>query len=85
MKRVQKNKSTNTKPLLPVSWEQNKMQVKSIDVYGIEARLRKSKIKEDKEVLHYINQLKEALARQQELTGHAISKIKELSKPLGDK
>lgn len=51
---------------------------KSIDVYGIEARLRK----DDKETWNYIKKLKEALTKQQELTGIAIGKIRELSTEL---
>lgn len=51
---------------------------KSIDVYRIEARLRK----DDKETWNYINKLKESLAKQQELTGIAIGKIRELSTEL---
>lgn len=55
------------------------IQVKQIDVYGIEDRLRKSKLPEDKEVLHYINSLKEALKKQRELMAEAITKLVELS------
>lgn len=51
--------------------------VKSIDVYGIEARLRKDQSKEGKEIWHYVKALKEALGRQQKLTGEAISKLRE--------
>ncbi len=57
------------------------IQVKSIDVYAIEDRLRKDKTKEGIEAWQYVKALKEALKRQQELTGTAINKIKELSKP----
>lgn len=56
-------------------------QVKSIDVYGIEDRLRKSKNKEDKEVLQYIKALKESYKRQQDLVATCLRKIKELSNP----
>lgn len=56
------------------------IQVKSIDVYGIEDRLRKSKSKEDKEVLQYIKALKEAYARQGDLVKMCMSKIKSLTK-----
>lgn len=53
-------------------------QVKSIDVYGIEERLRKDK--DLKDVWQYVKSLKEALVRQQELTGKVISKLKEVSR-----
>jgi hypothetical protein len=53
------------------------IQVKQIDVYGIEARMRKDKSKEGKENWHYVKALKEALTRQQRLTGEAISKVKQ--------
>ena len=56
------------------------IRVKSIDVYGIEDRLRKSKSKEDKEVWQYIKSLKEAYQRQQDLTKLAMKKIRELAK-----
>lgn len=53
-------------------------QVKSIDVYKIEERLRKDKDLAD--VWLYVKRLKEALVRQQELTGKAISKLREQAK-----
>jgi hypothetical protein len=56
------------------------IQVKSIDVYGIHDRLRKDKSKEGKEVWNYVNQLNEALKRQQALTGEAIGKLTRVSK-----
>lgn len=52
------------------------IQVKCIDVYAIEARLRADKTKEGKEVWNYVKKLKEALKRQQELTALAISKLR---------
>jgi ABC-type uncharacterized transport system YnjBCD substrate-binding protein len=55
------------------------IQVKSIDVYGIEARLRKDKSKEGKEVWNYVKKLKEALERQQKLTADAIAKLRQNS------
>lgn len=55
------------------------IQVNSIDVYGIEARLRKDKSKEGKEVWHYVKKLKEALTRQQQLTALVISKLRQES------
>lgn len=60
------------------------IQVRSIDVYGIHERLRKDKSKEGKEVWNYIKRLNEALTRQQELTAHAISKLREYAKKGGD-
>jgi hypothetical protein len=56
------------------------IRVKSIDVYGIEDRLRKSKDPKDKEVLQYIKALKEALKRQQDLTNECISKLRQVGK-----
>lgn len=52
------------------------IQVKSIDVYGIEERLRKDQTKEGKETWNYVKKLKEALERQQKLTAEAISKLR---------
>ena len=57
------------------------IQVKSIDVYGIEQRLRDNK---DKETLNYIKKLNEALTRQQELTNMAISKLKRYAEKYGN-
>lgn len=54
------------------------MQVKAIDVYGIEERIRKT----DKDCWIYIKRLKEANEREKDLTKLAISKIRELSKQL---
>lgn len=56
------------------------IQVKSIDVYGIEDRLRKSKLPEDKEVLQYIKALKEAYKRQCDITQLAIKKLRSVTK-----
>lgn len=50
--------------------------VKSIDVYGIEARLR---LEGNKDVLNYIRALKEALGRQQDVTAKAIKRLRELT------
>jgi len=55
-------------------------QVKNIDVYAIEARLRADKTKEGKEVWNYVKKLKEALVRQQELTRLSISKLRDSEK-----
>lgn len=52
------------------------IQVKSIDVYAIHERLRKDKSKEGKETWNYVKRLNEALERQKELTGLAISKLR---------
>ncbi len=52
------------------------IQVKQIDVYGIEERLRKDKTKEGVETWNYVKKLKEALVRQQQLTSEAISKLR---------
>lgn len=60
------------------------IQVKSIDVYGIEARLRKSKTKEDKETLQYINALKEAHIRKDSLINDLMFKIKSSASKIGD-
>lgn len=49
--------------------------VKSIYVYSIEDRLRKSNVKEDKDTWQYIKKLKEAYERQGELTKKAMRKI----------
>lgn len=57
------------------------IQVKQIDDYGIEQRLRESK---DKETLQYIKALKEALKRQQDLTNMAIAKIKRYAEKYGN-
>lgn len=54
------------------------MKVKQIDVYAIEDKLKKDKSLSD--IWHYVKALKEALVRQQELTGKAISKLREVSK-----
>lgn len=54
------------------------IQVKSIDVYGIEERLRKDKSQKD--VWQYVQSLKEALKRQQSLTALAIGKLRECAK-----
>jgi len=56
------------------------IEVKSIDVYTIEDRMRKDKTKEGKENWKYVCALKEACERQTELTAKAISKIREISK-----
>jgi hypothetical protein len=53
------------------------IQVNSLDVYGLEEKLRKSDDPLVKEAWHYIKQLKEALKRQQELTAKAIQKLRE--------
>lgn len=58
------------------------IQVKSINVYGIEDRLRKDQTKEGKETWNYIKKLKESLERQQQLTAETISKLR---KPITDK
>lgn len=50
------------------------IQVKSIDVYKIEERLRKDK--DLKDIWQYVKSLKIALDRQKELTNLAISKLK---------
>lgn len=57
------------------------IQVKSIDVYGIEERLRKDK---DKDTLNYIKSLKEAYERQRDLTNIAIAKIKRYAEKYGN-
>lgn len=57
------------------------IRVKSIDVYGIEERLRRDK---DKDTLNYIKSLKEALERQQDLTNMAIAKIKRYAEKYGN-
>jgi hypothetical protein len=57
------------------------IRVKSIDVYGIEERLRKDK---DKEVLNYIRSLKEAYERQCSLTNEAIAKIRRYAEKYGN-
>lgn len=56
------------------------IQVKCIDVYGIEDRLRKSKDPHDKEVWHYIKKLKESAESWKRLTHHAIKKLRECEK-----
>lgn len=56
------------------------IQVKQIDVYGIEERLRKDKSKEGIAVWQYVKALKEAMKKQQELTALAINKLKEQAK-----
>lgn len=53
------------------------IQVKSIDVYGIEDRLRKDKSPEAKETLQYIKALKENYHRQGDLVKKAMTKIRE--------
>lgn len=53
------------------------IQVKSIDVYGIEEKLRKDK--DQKDVWQYIQSLKKALEGQQRLTNEAISKLRQLA------
>jgi hypothetical protein len=57
------------------------IRVKSIDVYGIEERLRQAK---DKETLQYIKALKEAYERQYLLTNDAISKLKRYAEKYGN-
>lgn len=57
------------------------IRVKSIDVYGIEKRLRDNK---DKETLQYIKSLKEAYQRQQDLTNMAIAKLKRYAEKYGN-
>lgn len=55
------------------------IQVKSIDVYGIEERLRKDQTKEGKETWNYVKKLKEALERQQQLTREVVGKLRSVS------
>lgn len=57
------------------------IQVKSIDVYGIEKRLMDSK---DKETLNYIRALKEALERQELLTRDALFKLRKYAEKYGN-
>jgi hypothetical protein len=56
------------------------IQVKQIDVYGLEARLKK----DDKEAMNYINKLKEAYERQRDLTNMAIAKLKRYAEKYGN-
>lgn len=51
------------------------LSVECIDAYEIEAKLKSSKRKEDKEIWNYIQRLKEAFFRQQEITKMAINKL----------
>lgn len=53
------------------------IQVKSIDVYGIEDRLRKDKSPEAKEIWQYIKALKESYQRQGDLVKKAMTKIRQ--------
>ena len=54
------------------------IQVKSIDVYGIEDRLRKDK--DLKDIWNYVKALKRALESSQETTRKAIGKLREYAK-----
>lgn len=56
------------------------MNVKSIDVYAIEAKIKANP--ELKDVWRYIEALKDAHKRQQELTNNAVGKVRELAAEL---
>lgn len=55
------------------------IQVKSIDVYKIEARLKKDTSKDGVETWGYVKALKESYARQGDLVKIAMKKVRELS------
>ena len=56
------------------------IRVKSIDVYGIEAKVKANP--ELKDVWQYIKSLKEAHERQKDITNKAIGKLREVSAEL---
>ena len=58
------------------------MNVKSIDVYAIEAKVKANP--ELKDVWRYITALKDAHKRQHELTNKAVGKVRELSAALAN-